>query len=353
MKKVVFFLLLTQTLLAQFNESSPFLRDTGYFASSSIRGIEISFDNDIMAGIIGRAADNDYTTGLYFNVLSERVKFPIPFLFGFNKTPNSNMGSPFDEPPILLNPKKKTYINDFNFLSGGLYFFTPEDLLDTSVIVTDRPYSSFQYLSLGRRSYKRTLFSDFTRDNGYALLQNELQLGIMGGASPQSLQSAVHRAIGSPIPQGWANQIGEINHLFVANYRLSYDLMIHSSKVLHYASKKKALKDSHLAFYNAFNWVNVFTGFKVNTGMLMNDISANLTLTLFNFNNRHKYGLDTYTGYQDLVPSGNVQPYIDGYNDMPTYKKAYADLINPVSPLLGLSPYTLNVLKAISRGQTC
>jgi lipid A 3-O-deacylase len=75
--------------------------------------------------------------------------------------------------------------------------FAPKDLTISALQINDRPYAGWLYGTIGVIS-----------DTGAQLDNLQLTLGMVGPASGAAeAQHIVHKAIGSPIPQGWGNQL--------------------------------------------------------------------------------------------------------------------------------------------------
>jgi lipid A 3-O-deacylase len=82
-------------------------------------------------------------------------------------------------------------------LSLGQNMYTPQDTSIEALIVDDRPYGGWTYLSAALHSKNMDLLNTF-----------ELSLGVVGPASlAEETQAWVHEQIDSPDPQGWDNQL--------------------------------------------------------------------------------------------------------------------------------------------------
>lgn len=96
----------------------------------------------------------------------------------------------------------KVVVSDDTFKERGLgigqFMYTPSDLRSTNVVFNERPYAGWLYVS---RLLRET--TPKTRTTA------ELQAGFIGDNSfAEETQTYVHERIGSTIPQGWDNQIG-------------------------------------------------------------------------------------------------------------------------------------------------
>jgi lipid A 3-O-deacylase len=80
----------------------------------------------------------------------------------------------------------------------GQSMFTPRDITLTNPPADDRPYAGWLYGGVG-----------LAVETGRQLDQLALMLGVVGPASmAEQSQKFIHRAIGSPQPQGWDTQLG-------------------------------------------------------------------------------------------------------------------------------------------------
>jgi lipid A 3-O-deacylase len=87
----------------------------------------------------------------------------------------------------------------------GHSIFTPEDITRRDLVEDERPYAGWLYGAIGLISDHRV--RDGSLHTG-RLDSLELNLGVVGpSALAEDTQSAVHRIIGSPQPQGWRHQL--------------------------------------------------------------------------------------------------------------------------------------------------
>ena len=93
--------------------------------------------------------------------------------------------------------------NDFGWVILGQNIYTPQDLLESAPIKTDRPYAGWLYT--GPIIQRRGQLTDTL-----AVMENfEVNLGVVGPASlAEEAQTAVHRWwFPDDIPRGWHNQL--------------------------------------------------------------------------------------------------------------------------------------------------
>lgn len=87
-------------------------------------------------------------------------------------------------------------------ISVGQKIFTPEDIKQSELIETDRPYAGWLFLNIGIAH----LFED--RGSVEAINALVLTLGVVGPLSyAEETQKGFHRLIDATIPQGWDNQL--------------------------------------------------------------------------------------------------------------------------------------------------
>jgi lipid A 3-O-deacylase len=87
----------------------------------------------------------------------------------------------------------------------GQSIFTPEDITRKELVEDERPYAGWLYGAIGLISDQR--LRDGSLRSG-RLDSLELNLGVVGpSAMAEDIQSAVHKVIGSPQPEGWRHQL--------------------------------------------------------------------------------------------------------------------------------------------------
>lgn len=133
------------------------------------------FENDIFAG-----TDQGYTNGVRMAWLS----------------PEKNMPDWVNNAASYL-PMLSSEGNKRVSLALGQSMFAPEDLDSYALVRDDRPYAGWLYGSFGLVS-----------DTGSTLDNVMLTVGVVGPASmAEQTQKFVHKAIDSPYPVGWHNQL--------------------------------------------------------------------------------------------------------------------------------------------------
>ena len=134
-------------------------------------------ENDVIAG-----SDRHYTSGLL-----------ISYVSGLNRGPRT-----FDS-----LARRLPMISDDDDMHVGLSIgheiYTPREIKVPTLITDDRPYAGYLYAA-----------ADFTISNDHALSTWRLNLGIVGPSTrADQMQSEIHAAIGSPIPEGWEHQLDD------------------------------------------------------------------------------------------------------------------------------------------------
>lgn len=91
----------------------------------------------------------------------------------------------------------------------GQSMFTPEDIERSDLIVDDRPYVGWLYAGFGVASVRESEYNEVGATYQRGIQDSlELDLGIIGpGSIASKTQRWWHSVIGSPRPNGWANQI--------------------------------------------------------------------------------------------------------------------------------------------------
>lgn len=138
-------------------------------------GFTFALENDLFAG-----RDDGYTNGIRFSYISPEDELPY-----WLTSTISNL-------PLLSKNSHKRWHFEL-----GQSMFAPENLTLRSLQRDDRPYAGWLYSSIGVIS-----------DTGTQLDNLQLTLGMVGPASAAAeTQKIVHKIVGSPIPQGWKNQL--------------------------------------------------------------------------------------------------------------------------------------------------
>ena len=170
----------------------------GYIPNANEHGLLILsgsdsfyFPNDLFA--LESQDDQNFTYGMAWNWSNELANRHLLYMNCFSK----------------LLRKSGWFNEEFDETKGlqiGLVAFTPDDLKETEIITTDRPYSSLVYA---------TTSSAMNKKNEYSI-ETSLTLALAGTRLPGALQSGWHDIYrelddtpdGEPYkPMGWRNQI--------------------------------------------------------------------------------------------------------------------------------------------------
>lgn len=153
--------------------------------------------------------DNNYF-GFYFD---------DDFLFLGNRDEQYTGGLGFEYLHIVKKKQaKRNLVNPFSngqrffTMCFGTELFTPYNIADSSIIITDRPFSSYMYTSVGYVSFDQRLERRF---------QAELYLGVMGSPLPGQIQGIIHLFGDSPPTNGWENRLMD-EETFIPNIRVHY-----------------------------------------------------------------------------------------------------------------------------------
>ena len=167
--------------------------------------VALSMDNDLFAPT---QTDRDYTAGLAITYSSNSEEFI--------SNPVSRVSQTLDGYvlPYLGGQVEKPQSTALEF---GVYGFTPEEIKESEIDQSDRPYSSMIYLS-SSQSYQ-TLGAD----SGWT---TSITVGVLGLDFFKSGQNAVHKVVGSERARGWGHQIsngGEPTFRYSAAYHQYLD----------------------------------------------------------------------------------------------------------------------------------
>lgn len=177
----------------------------GAHAESADSVLALSMDNDLFAPT---QTDRDYTAGVAMTYSSNSEQFI--------NNPVSRVSQSLDRYvlPYLGGQVEKPNSTALEF---GVYGFTPEEIGQSVIDLSDRPYSSLVYLS-SSQSYQ-TLGAD----SGWT---TSMTLGVLGLDVFKSGQNAVHKVVGSERARGWGHQIsngGEPTFRYSAAYHQYLD----------------------------------------------------------------------------------------------------------------------------------
>ena len=136
--------------------------------------ININTENDLFTG-----TDDSYSSGESFNFL-----FFIP-----------------EEDYAIYNLLGYNDVETYSYFTFALtnQIYTPTDLLQTSLIPTDRPYAGYSYIETAIHKASKTQLRTLS-----------LQVGIVGPSSySEDMQNLIHNVIGSVNVNGWVNQLND------------------------------------------------------------------------------------------------------------------------------------------------
>jgi hypothetical protein len=165
-------------------------------SADQYRGWSLAIDNDLFAP---PENDRDYTGGAAVTLSGTRT------------------ASYWWSPDRLLRRLDTATVSDafastapaHYSVQAGVLMFTPQDTTTPEMIRDDRPYASLLYVT----SARQYVDTEHNRSR-----QTALTIGILGLPLASSVHGAVHDLVGSPRPQGYANQIsagGELTARYV------------------------------------------------------------------------------------------------------------------------------------------
>lgn len=169
------FLFVGHVLMAQRTETALNFDD-------NLNHILIDVENDLLF-----QSDQYYTAGIALSYTHQNLR----------KTPAQ----------LLLKSKSD---DSFTFSGFGVEhrMFTPFSITDPYAIEGDRPYSAY---------FLATNYSTLINPKKNLKMSNEIGIGIIGpAAGGEAIQTFVHETIGSDLPIGWENQIG---NAFLIDYQ--------------------------------------------------------------------------------------------------------------------------------------
>ena len=149
-------------------------------AASTLR-----IDDDFLA-LSGR--DADYTGGLAYALTGDAPVGP------------RWLGRTLDRIDDALRVPRASAGREHDAFEIGLQIFTPRDLTAERALPEDRPYANLVYASSSR------LTRDADRDT---VRQTTFTIGVLGLPLVGALHRALHEALGSPLPNGYAHQISD------------------------------------------------------------------------------------------------------------------------------------------------
>lgn len=174
-------------------------------AGSSDSVLALSTDNDLFAPT---QTDRDYTAGVAVTYSSNSESFI--------SNPASRVSQGVDS-FVLPHLGGELAAPQSAALELGVYGFTPEEIKESGIDRSDRPYSSLVYLS-SSQSYQA-----LGADSGWT---TSMTVGVLGLDVFKSGQNAVHKVVGSDRANGWDHQIsngGEPTFRYSAAYHQYLD----------------------------------------------------------------------------------------------------------------------------------
>jgi lipid A 3-O-deacylase len=203
------------------------------------------FENDLFIG-----SDNDYTNGIKYALISpdlspgaplnRSAKIPLKVLDFFHRL------------PLIKNAPAET--GHKVELAFGQNMYTPRDISRSDLIMDDRPYAGYSYLS---SAYHRKSVSG----EAWSQMDSvEVQLGIVGPASlAEDAQKFVHRVRNLQRPNGWEHQLKNEPGLTLAFER---KWLYHPSREGHLCAD--AMTHGGIALGNVMTYLNA--GLEIRAG---------------------------------------------------------------------------------------
>lgn len=115
---------------------------------------------------------------------------------------------------FITNNYEKSLKNYYNYSFGiGHKIYTPYDIKIKEPIINDRAYAGYLYLFLNKNIKYNNVFDSFGVSLGFT---GDLSFG-------EDIQKVVHKAIKSPEPMGWDNQIDN-EFLFMLSWLRTWQL---------------------------------------------------------------------------------------------------------------------------------
>jgi len=158
---------------------------------------QLQWENDAFAVLSG--SDEHYTNGVRFSWVRNPNARALPGWI-------ADAGETWCAKTKLCGPLGGSQTVNLGH-SIAQTFYTPEDITEDRLIITDRPYAG--YLHFGTQVFLRydSDVDDWRRNQP---IQNyfELQVGFVGPeAGAEWVQTEVHKLIGSREPKGWDHQL--------------------------------------------------------------------------------------------------------------------------------------------------
>lgn len=155
---------------------------TSLAVNKNSRALGFYVEND-SRDLGGPGSDNAYSSGFRFS-----------YIIASEDTPT--WATSLVEAPQGLDPAFKTDYSNFG-VSLGQQIYTPNDIRDSALIASDRPYAAWLYVGF---------MAHFKNENRSHVF--ELDLGVVGPeAQGEKFQNEYHRIIGKYFADGWHHQI--------------------------------------------------------------------------------------------------------------------------------------------------
>lgn len=225
------------------------------------------------------------------------IQFDDDFLFIGNRDEQYTGGMEFEFLRQLQEKKgKRGLFNPFShgqrtFSSAiGSYLHTPYNVSDSSIILNDRPFSSYMYIEMGYLAYSQDRRQRFSM---------ELYLGMMGAELPGKIQEAVHTIGDSPPANGWQNRIAQRKR-FIPNLKLNY---------------QNTLFNTGGFDVLGFHWLQLRSIWELQGGLYFNGLSGGLMILADNQKPDEQGQFAPpfiKTGNDDRHPKCRIRPFFSG-----------------------------------------
>jgi hypothetical protein len=169
--------------------------------------------------------------------------------------------------------RKEKIAQQYHSIGVAHTVFTPQELERSDIIVNDRPYASFQFISYGIM----TLLDDIN-----SIVNLELNVGAMGKNFSRDFQTKIHREgwFGStrPVPNGWHHQIAN-GGAFGINLHTGYQRYLYE-----YYKGKSKWGDNEYDVTKRFIPLYAAAVSELNVGNVLTNAAVGLQLGLLNYN---------------------------------------------------------------------
>ncbi len=196
--KILFTLLLMLSPLSAFAKSVHEGQAFSYYLENDSRDLG------------GPGSDNSYSSGTR-----------LSYIMTSDRTPK--WAESIVLAPQLLDPSFKVDYANFG-ISLGHQIYTPNDIRETQLIVTDRPYAAWLYVGLMAQ------FKNESRSHVF-----ELDIGIIGPeAGGEKMQNEYHRIIKKYYAEGWRHQLATEPTIQLSYQQRQKFIEFHDSKYRKY-----------------------------------------------------------------------------------------------------------------------